>query len=127
MNYFLKILIIFKISLLLISCVEKKCIETDILIIGGGASGVAAGVQIARKGANALIVEENEWLGGMLTSAGVSAIDGNDNLPAGLWGESKTRLMNHYGHCADWKTGWVRNVLFEPTIGNQVVYDMLVK
>ncbi|GLL54192.1 hypothetical protein KUBF_18540 [Bacteroides finegoldii] len=54
--------------------------SVDVLIIGGGASGVTAGIQSARMGAATLIVEETEWLGGMLTSAGVSAVDGNYDL-----------------------------------------------
>ena len=45
----------------------------DVVIVGGGASGTAAGLQAARMGARTLIVEEFDWLGGMLTSAGVSA------------------------------------------------------
>lgn len=56
------------------------------LVVGGGASGVAAGIQSARLGVNTLIIEETPWLGGMLTSAGVSAVDGNYRLPAGIWG-----------------------------------------
>ena len=32
---------------------------------------MAAGIQAARSGVNAMIVEEGPWLGGMLTSAGV--------------------------------------------------------
>ena len=46
-------------------------------------------------GANTLILEESTWLGGMLTSAGVSAVDGNYRLPAGLWGEFKNRLSDY--------------------------------
>ncbi|MCK7537128.1 MAG: FAD-dependent oxidoreductase [Marinilabiliales bacterium] len=34
---------------------------------------------------------KGEWLGGMLTSAGVSAVD-NNNLPGGIWGEFRGSL-----------------------------------
>ena len=54
----------------------------DVFVAGGGTGGVAAGIQAARMGVNTVIIEENGWLGGMLTSAGVSAVDGNYNLPA---------------------------------------------
>ena len=40
----------------------------DVVIVGGGASGTAAGLQAARMGARTLIVEEFDWLGGMLTN-----------------------------------------------------------
>ncbi|MCD7916444.1 MAG: FAD-dependent oxidoreductase [Tannerellaceae bacterium] len=74
------------------SCVKTH--EVDVLIIGGGASGTTAGIQSARLGARTLIIEEHTWLGGMLTAAGVSAIDGNHKLPAGLWGNSGTNWLN---------------------------------
>ncbi|MBD3288840.1 FAD-dependent oxidoreductase, partial [candidate division KSB1 bacterium] len=55
----------------------KKIQETEVLIAGGGTSGFCAAIQAARSGARVILVEETPWLGGMLTSAGVSAIDGN--------------------------------------------------
>ena len=60
-------------------------VVTDVLVIGGGASGVAAGIQSARMGAQTIIAEETPWLGGMLSAAGVSATDGNHMLPSALW------------------------------------------
>ena len=96
-----------------------------VLIIGGGACGVSAGIQASLLGAKTLIVEESDWLGGMLTAAGVSAIDGNYNLPAGIWGEFKNRLAVHYGDLDSLKTGWVSNVLFEPSVGNEIFNEMV--
>lgn len=104
-----------------LSCGRNIDSEVDVLVIGGGASGVTAGIQASRMGVPTLIVEETPWLGGMLTSAGVSAIDGNYNLPAGLWGEFKERLARHYGGLDSLKTGWVSNVLFEPSVGNEIL------
>ena len=43
--------------------------ETDVLIIGGGASGNCAAIQAGRMGVDVLLVEEGPWLGGMLSSA----------------------------------------------------------
>ena len=56
----------------------------DVVIVGGGASGTAAGLQAARMGARTLIVEECDWLGGMLPAAGGSA------RPPGRAGERET-------------------------------------
>lgn len=106
-------------------CQKQTC--TDILIIGGGASGVAAGVQAARMGASVIIAEETSWVGGMLTSAGVSAIDGNNELPAGMWGEFKDSLVNHYGSAKALQTGWVSHVLFEPSVGNKIFKNIISK
>ncbi len=101
--------------------------NTDILIVGGGASGVSAGVQAARMGASVIIVEETSWVGGMLTSAGVSAIDGNNDLPSGMWGEFKDSLVNHYGSAEALQTGWVSYVQFEPSVGNKIFKNIISK
>lgn len=108
------------------SCMHSSISDdVDVLVIGGGASGVTSGIQSARMGVNTLIIEETDWLGGMLTSAGVSAIDGNYNLPAGLWGEFRNRLAAYYGGLDSLKTGWVSHVLFEPSVGNKIFHEMV--
>lgn len=73
------------------SCMHSEEDKVDVLIIGGGASGVTSGIQSARMGANTLILEESTWLGGMLTSAGVSAVDGNYNPQIQISAESETK------------------------------------
>ena len=112
-----KILIL--ISIILFSCDYSN--EYDVIIVGGGAGGTSAAIQSARNGARTLLIEKTNWLGGMLTSAGVSAIDGNYNLPSGFWGEFKDSLVSHYGDLESLKTGWVSNVLFEPKVGNEIL------
>lgn len=103
---------------------QRPSDQVDVLIIGGGASGVTAGVQSARMDVNTLIVEETPWLGGMLTAAGVSAIDGNHKLPSGLWSEFRDSLRLHYGGAEALETGWVSNTLFEPSVGNRILHNM---
>lgn len=109
------------------SCARSNMDNIDVLVVGGGASGVTSGIQAARMGVSVLILEETTWLGGMLTSAGVSAIDGNYNLPGGLWGEFKNRLSNYYGGLDSLKTGWVSHVLFEPSVGNKILHEMVAE
>lgn len=99
----------------------------DVCIIGGGTSGVAAGIQAARMGAKTIIVEETTWLGGMLTSAGVSATDGNYHLPSGLWAEFRQKLGSYYGGEKEMATGWVSNTAFEPHIGANILKEMAAK
>lgn len=103
------------------SCITQK---VDVLVVGGGASGTTAGMQASRMGTKTLIIEETAWLGGMLTSAGVSAVDGNYKLPSGLFGEFRDSLVTHYGSADALKTGWVSNVLFEPSVGNAILQNM---
>lgn len=98
--------------------------EFDVIVVGGGASGICAGIQASRLGENTLILEEGPWLGGMLTSAGVSAIDGNYRLRAGIFGEFCDSLAARYGGYDALRTGWVSNILFEPRIGEEVLESM---
>lgn len=102
----------------------QQSLNTEVLIIGGGASGTTAGIQAARMGVKTLIVEETNWLGGMLTAAGVSAIDGNHRMPGGLWGEFRQMLYRYYGGPDSVATGWVSNTLFEPHIGNKFLQQL---
>ena len=112
-----KILIL--ITIILFSCDDYN--EYDVIVVGGGAGGTSAAIQSARNGTKTLLIEKTNWLGGMLTSAGVSAVDGNYNLPSGFWGEFKDSLVSHYGDIEILKTGWVSNVLFEPKVGNEIL------
>lgn len=113
---------LFVLLVLFTSCITQK---VDVMIVGGGAGGTAAGIQAARMGVKTLIVEETPWLGGMLTSAGVSAIDGNYRLPSGIFGEFRDSLISVYGNADALKTGWVSNVLFEPKVGNEIFQKMV--
>jgi hypothetical protein len=98
--------------------------ETEVLVIGGTASGTCAGLQSSRLGVKTIIAESTPWLGGMLTAAGVSAFDGNHNMPAGIFGEFRARLYQHYGGSNKLSTGWVSNTLFEPHIGDSIFKAM---
>ena len=98
--------------------------RVDVLVVGGGASGTTAGLQSARMGVKTLVVEETTWLGGMLTAAGVSAVDGNYKLPSGIFGEFRDSLIAHYGSPEALQTGWVSSILFEPSVGNKILKNM---
>jgi hypothetical protein len=107
------------------SCGDVSTFKVSLLVVGGGASGTAAGIQAARMGCNTLIIEETPWLGGMLTAAGVSATDGNYRMPGGIWGAFRDSLANYYGGLEALKTGWVSHVLFEPSVGNRIFNNMV--
>ncbi len=99
----------------------------DILIVGGGASGTMAGIQSSRMGCETIIAEETTWIGGMLTSAGVSAVDGNYRLRGGLFGEFTDALAEHYGGYDALKTAWVSNIMFEPSVGEAILENKVAR
>ncbi len=100
-----------------------ETLRTDVLVVGGGTGGTAAALQAARRGAKTLIVSEFPWLGGMLTTAGVSAVDGNELAPfqTGIWGaflrELQQRQPDGLNH------GWVSFFTFNPGLGAQIFAD----
>ena len=98
--------------------------QVDVLVIGGGASGISAGIQSARMGVKTMVVEETPWVGGMLTAAGVSCVDGNYRLRGGIFGEFADSLACRYGSWDALKTGWVSNINFEPHVGQEILSNM---
>ena len=111
--------------ILLQGCIAtNQALQTDVLVIGGTTGGISAGIQSARLNAETLIIEETPWLGGMLTTQGVSAVDGNHNLNSGIWNEFRNNLRIHYGSAKALETGWVSNTLFEPHVGDSIFKAM---
>lgn len=107
---------------------ETEVIKCDVVVVGGGAGGTAAAISAAREGANTCLVEETDWLGGMLTSAGVSAIDGRPDTPSGIFREIIDRIEDFYSSDSsqihNCNVSWL---CFEPSIGNLVIKDMVAK
>ncbi|MEM9212993.1 MAG: FAD-dependent oxidoreductase [Cyanobacteria bacterium P01_F01_bin.150] len=104
-----------------------KHYKTDILIVGGGTGGTVAAIQAARRGraldTQVTLVSEFSWLGGMLTSAGVSAPDGNEllALQTGIWGDFLRTVQQRQAGGID--HGWVSCFTFEPRVGAKIFAD----
>ena len=118
--------IIFLIPVFAFAQRQVKTSSTEVLVIGGGVGGTAAAIQSARSGAKTILVEPTNMLGGMLTAAGVSCTDGNDQLPSGMWEELRQALYQHYGR-KRLNTGWVSNTNFEPKVGDSIFKAWAVK
>ena len=119
-------ILFFRLLVLILILSNSSCSETnfDVVVVGGGTSGVASAIQSSRLGSKTLLIEESNWLGGMLTSAGVSAMDGNYKMPSGFLKEFRDSLVSYYGHLDSLKTGWVSNFMFEPSVGNRILKDI---
>ncbi len=104
-------------------------ITADVLVVGGGTGGTAAAIQAARRRAdiNVVLVSELPWLGGMLTSAGVSAPDGNElaAFQTGLWGEFLKALRQRHPEGLD--NGWVSFFTYNPAVGAQIFADWVAQ
>ncbi|MEH2329021.1 FAD-dependent oxidoreductase [Nostoc sp.] len=95
----------------------------DVLVVGGGTGGTAAAIQAARRGAKTILVSEFSWLGGMLTSAGVSVPDGNEleAFQTGLWGAFLQELRQRQPGGLD--NSWVSFFSYDPRIGAEIFAD----
>ena len=78
---------------------ELPTLKTDVLVIGGGPSGICAAIASARSGAETLLIEQNGYCGGMATAGLVAPFmtcydsGGNSMLIKGLFEEIVNRLV----------------------------------
>ena len=112
---------------------EKKlpvCDEADVFVAGGSCTGVFAAVRAARMGAKVVLVERQNCLGGMATSALVNVwhslkdTDYEEQVIAGLTAEMTERLVK--SGCAVLDDNPSTAIVFDP---NRLKYelDLLVK
>lgn len=114
--------------------------RTQILIVGGGTGGVAAALAAGSMGADVILTEETDWIGGQLTAQGVPP----DEHP---WIEEFgcTRRYRQFRDAvrAAYRTlwpltaaaradahlnpggGWVSRLCFEPAVGRMVLLKAL--
>lgn len=113
----------------------------DVVITGGSTGGVAAALALLLQGKKVLITEETDWLGGQLTSQGVSALDEHQwieyfGAPASYnrfrkgvrsyyrenFNLSLSAQFNGYLNPGN---GWVSRLCYEPKVGVSVIESML--
>lgn len=110
----------------------------DLVVAGGGTGGVAAALAGARAGLRVCMTEVTSWLGGQMTSQGVSALDEHRWIetsgPTRTYQDMRRRIRARYepqtlpgkrrpnsnpGAC------WVGYLCFEPKVGVAVLDEML--
>ena len=100
----------------------------EILIAGGGTGGVAAALAAARNGRSVVLLEETDWLGGQMTSQGVSALDEHEHIESfggtRSYYELRSAIRQHYGQSNPGNC-WVTRLAFEPRVAVGVIERML--
>ncbi|WP_419801944.1 FAD-dependent oxidoreductase [Mucilaginibacter sp.] len=117
----MKKICIFLFTIFLSSSVFAEAIKIGVLVIGGGAAGVSAGIQSARSGVKTIILEPGPWLGGSLTSGAMCVVDGNRSFPSGVWGEFSRHVKNYYKNSIGYDTTANAVLRFEPAVGASIL------
>ncbi|NOK60425.1 MAG: FAD-dependent oxidoreductase [Chloroflexi bacterium AL-W] len=118
----------------------EQSYECDIAIIGGGLGGVAAALAAAEAGTHVVLSEPTDWVGGQVTSQGVSALDEHQYIETFGGTRSYYRFresIRHFyykqhtitpGSCTaplNPGNGWVSRLCFEPRVALDVLEAML--
>src|SRR6266511_6186713 len=120
-------------------------IAGDVLVAGGGTGGVAAALAVARamppagrRGWTVCLLEETDWIGGQLTTQGVSALDEHEHIER--FGGTRSyyalreAIRDHYRHLSPTLaaqphpnpgTCWVTRLAFEPRVALDVLLAMV--
>src|SRR3569833_696635 len=106
------------------SFARAETIKTDVLVVGGGACGVAAAIQSARSKVKTMLVEPGPWLGGSMTMGGMCILDANRDLPSGVWGEFRRKVTDYYRPRLGYDTSSNSVLRFEPHIGAEILKKM---
>lgn len=121
--------------------VLAETINTDVLVVGAGTGGVSAAIAASRNGKSVVILEETPWLGGQLTSQGVSAPDEHqwiETVATSSFASFRRLVREHYslGYRLSEKgrsqkylnpgDGWVSHMCYEPEVGVEAI-DTLLK
>lgn len=115
-------------------------LSCDIAIIGGSLGGVAAALAACENGASVVLTEATSWLGGQVTSQGVSALDEHRYIETfgatRRYAAFREAIRDHYrrrygvaampdGSPLNPGDGWVSALCFEPRVGVMVIEAML--
>lgn len=111
----------------------KQNLTYDVVIIGGGPAGTVAAIASARSGAKTLLVEQNGYLGGMLTMAGtgpqMTFHAGSTQVVQGIAEEIVARLVKEGfspGHMEDF-VGYASSVTPFDAEGMKLILETMVK
>jgi hypothetical protein len=106
----------------------ERTFHCDVAIIGGGMGGVSAALETASAGHTVCMTEPTLWIGGQMTSEGVSAMDDNKWIETtgatATYRDLSRRIRGRYGILNPGNC-WVSHLCFEPSAGEEVLRAML--
>ena len=106
-----------------------QTIECEILVVGGGLSGVATAYEGLLSGKTVCLTEITDWVGGQISAQGTSALDERPTQRAKLlyprgYLELRSRIERKYGKLNPGNC-WVSDSCFLPRDGNEILAKLL--
>lgn len=101
-----------------------ETIKTDVLVVGGGASGVAAAMQSARSKLKTVLIEPGPWLGGSMTAGGICILSANRDFNTGILAEFRRNITAFYKKTPGYDTTQNAILRFEPYTGAAILKKM---
>jgi hypothetical protein len=114
-----------KLTLLLLisncSIIYAQTIKTDVLVVGGSASGIAAAIQCGRSKVKTVLADNGFKIGGGTLEGQMLALDAGNNIPSGIWGEFRKHIRDFYGKTSGYDTVQSAALKFEPGTGTSIL------
>ncbi len=120
---------------------KPRIVKCDLVIVGGGMGGVAAALAACDSGLKVCLSEETAWLGGQMTSQGVSAFDENYLVESSgatkRYKAFRKAIRDHYAQLGgvagqarfepylDPGNSWVSRLAFEPKVAVKLLSELL--
>lgn len=106
-----------------------QTVECEILVVGGGLSGVATAYEGLLAGRTVCLTEITDWVGGQISAQGTSALDERPTQRSHLYYsrgylELRERIKRQYGELNPGDC-WVSDSCFLPRDGHKILYEML--
>jgi hypothetical protein len=105
-------------------------VNCDVLVVGGGLSGVASAYEGLLAGRTVCLTEITDWLGGQISSQGTSALDERPTQRKQMFYsrgylELRNRIQRYYKGDINPGKCWVSDSCFLPKDGHVILTDML--
>src|ERR1035437_3215526 len=102
--------------------------NVNVVVCGGGAAGLGAAIAAARNGANTLLIERNNGLGGDASVAGSAPLYESAGTARGILKDMVDRMVKEYGAIPDFPMGpgseIKQTIVYEPEAFKQVALDL---
>ena len=105
------------------SLIFGQTIKTDVLVVGGSTSGVAAAIQCARSKVKTVLAAQGQTLGSFKED-GLHITDAIRNIPSGAWGEFRKNIQATYKNAVGFDTTYNAALKFRPDTGTSILMKM---